>query len=194
MHARTGELKKLANQCDAAFVALQHGCNDGIIHHTELTRFLVDWKGEDGDAYTEPADLDDFIYLAQNELNIPFEKHKDFLDQELFFEVLSHKDFRSFKWPAIANRIFSAIDKENVGTIGPDQLLTFFRTVNASVEREDVVSMILDLKRRETKGTVDSFVYAQDTVEESRLRIASGSEFLFFLLRGVFGFSAGDDG
>lgn len=152
---KPGEIDKLSKQVNSAFLALMDGSEDGIVHHNELKRFLVDWKGEgeNEEVYTETHDLDDFIYLTQNELNMPFKDHKDYFTRDLFFQSLSHRDFRSRHWPEIASRLYTSMDKEKVGSIGPEEFLTFFRRMDPTVEKHEVVSLILNLKRDETKGT-----------------------------------------
>ena len=187
---KPGERDKLKKQVNSAFLALMDGSEDGIVHHNELRRFLVDWKGEgeNEEVYTGTDDLDDFIYLTQNEMNVSYDDHKDYFTRDLFFQSLSHRDFRSKHWNEIASRLYTSMDKEKIGSVGPDEFLTFFQRMDSTVEKREVVSLILDLKRDETKGTPEYAIYRNDYVDEAHLRIKEGSEFMRFMLRGVFGF------
>lgn len=192
---KPGQIDVLSKQVNAAFLALMDGSEDGIVHHNELRRFLVDWKGEGEDekVFTETDELDDFIYLTQNELDVSYDDHKDYFTRSLFFQCLSHRDFRSRRWPQIASRLYTSMDKEGKGSIGLDEFLTFFQRMDSSVERHEIKSLILDLKRDETKGTAEYSKYRNDYVDEDLLRVKQGSEFMRFMLRGVFGFKENDD-
>lgn len=184
-----GEIGKLASVCASIFhdFAVEAGSEDDILHHAELKKILVDWKGG-GEVYTDDEDVDNFVYLAQKELNVPSENRSDYIDKDLFSAMLSLDDFRSPLWARVADRLFSMMDVDGKGTINAKDLHTLFSGMQHGVTEGGCQHLIEEFKSvgASKKGTKRP-KRRSGAVNEAELRISKGSEFTRFLFSGVFG-------